>query len=136
MRLRFLALTALLLTSVPATAEGPDIGGLWRFDMISPQGVTTLGAMTVRTNKESGKYEGKLITNGGVEGLPIHSLEVQSRRMTLEVHSAHGPITFRGELSPSGQNFSGTVRYHDGRDFAMAGVKQAPLQAPLTKANR
>ena len=130
MRLQILALAASIASSLPAAAQAAEMDGLWRFDMISPQGVTTLGAMTVRANKDSGKYEGRLITNGGVEGLPIRSLEVQSGRRTLEVHSGHGPITFRGALSASGQDFSGTVRYHDGRDFAMHGVKQEPLRSP------
>jgi hypothetical protein len=128
MRFRLLTLAAVCIAfNVPASAQTPAMDGLWRFDMTSPQGITTLGAMTVRANKDSGRYEGRLITNGGVEGLPIHSLEIQSGRMTMEVRSAHGPISFRGQLSPSGQSFSGTVRYHDGRDFSMAGVKQGPI---------
>jgi hypothetical protein len=126
MRFRLLTLAACIASSLPASAQTPAMDGLWRFDMISPQGVTTLGAMTVRTNKDSGFYEGKLITNGGVEGLPIRSLQVRSNRMTLEVRSAHGPIVFTGDLSPAGQSFSGTVVYHDGRNFSMTGIKQAP----------
>lgn len=111
-----------------AQAHGPDLTGLWRFDMISPQGVTTLGAMTVQKNKDSGAYEGRLITNGGIHGLPIRSLRLQSRQMTLEVDSEHGPIVFKGELAPSGHVFSGTTIYHDGRPFRMTGVKQQALQ--------
>ena len=135
MRLRLMALAACIVSAVPAAAEGPDIGGLWRFDMVSPQGITTLGAMTVRKNNVSGIYEGRLITNGGVEGLPIRSLQIAAGRMTLEVQSAHGPIVFRGDVNPSGQSFSGTLRYHDGRDFSMSGVKQVPLPSRSPPAN-
>jgi hypothetical protein len=127
MCLRLLALAAAILSSVPAAAQSEAMDGLWRFDMISPQGSTTLGAMTVRTNKESKAYEGRLITNGGVEGLPIRSLQLRSNRMTLEVRSEHGPIVFTGDLSPSGRSFSGTAIYHDGRNFSMTGVKQGPI---------
>jgi hypothetical protein len=122
---------ALALAALPAAAsaqvQGTNLAGLWRFDMTSPQGATTLGAMTVLRNKDSGEYEGKVITNGGVEALPIRSIQIQSRRMTMEVESPRGLVVFRGGLGPSGQSFSGTLTYHDGRDFSMAGVKQ---QAP------
>ena len=70
---------ALLPAAASAQEQGPDLAGLWRFDMISPKGATTLGAMTVMRNKSSGAYEGKLITNGGIHGLPIRSLRLQSR---------------------------------------------------------
>jgi len=137
MLFRSLIAAALLTFSTGALAEEPRLAGLWRFDMISPKGATTFGAMTVMKNKDSGAYEGKVITNGGVEALPIRSLEVQSGRMTMEVVSSHGPILFRGQLDPSSQSFSGTARYHDGRDFSMAGVKQQALPVPLPgKANR
>ena len=136
MRLRFLALAACLTMSMPAWAQPAAMDGLWRFDMTSPQGVTTLGAMTVRKNKDSGAYEGRLITNGGVEGLPIRSLQLQSNRMTLEVTSAHGPIVFTGDLGRSGQSFSGTVVYHDGRNFSMTGIKQAPAAGGPAPASR
>lgn len=131
---------AFALAAMPAAAsaqeQGPDLAGLWRFDMISPQGGTTLGAMTVLKNKDSGAYEGKVITNGGVEALPIRSIQVQSRRMTMEVDSPRGLVVFRGDVGPSGQSFTGTLTYHDGRDFSMAGVKQqAPLPSPPTRAN-
>jgi hypothetical protein len=130
---------AFALAALPAAASAqehePDLAGLWRFDMTSPQGATTLGAMTVLRNKDSGAYEGKVITNGGVEALPIRSLQIQSRRMTMEVDSPRGLVVFRGDLGPSGQGFSGTLTYHDGRDFSMAGVKQAPLPSPPMRAN-
>ena len=118
---------ALLLAGTPALAEAPDLTGLWRFDMISPAGATTLGAMTVMKNKSNGAYEGRLITNGGIHGLPIRSLRLQSSEMTLEVESEHGPIVFKGELAASGQGFSGTTTYHDCRPFRMTGVKQQAL---------
>ena len=127
MQMRGLIAASLLLVSTPALAEGPDLSGLWRFDMISPAGATTLGAMTVMKNKSSGAYEGRLITNGGIHGLPIRSLRLQSSEMTLEVESEHGPILFKGELAASGQGFSGTTIYHDGRPFRMTGVKQQAL---------
>ena len=95
--------------------------------MISPKGATTLGAMTVMKNKDSGAYEGRLITNGGTHGLPIRSLQLQSRQMTMEVESEHGMIVFNGELAASGEGFSGTTIYHDGRPFQMTGVKQQAL---------
>ena len=116
-------------------AHAADLSGLWRFDMISPQGATTLGAMTVLKNKDSGAYEGRLITNGGIHGLPIRSLILNSGQMTLEVESEHGLIVFKGELAPSAQDFSGTTIYHDGRPFAMRGIKQGPLR-PLSQASR
>lgn len=128
--------TGLMARSAPAaerTAQTqPDMTGLWRFDMTGPSGITTLGAMTVQKNKDSGAYEGRLITNGGIHGLAIRSLKIQSGRMTLEVESEHGPIVFNGELAPSGQVFSGTTIYHDGRPFAMTGVKQGPLPLPAS----
>ena len=127
----------MLLAGTPALAEAPDLTGLWRFDMISPAGATTLGAMTVMKNKSSGAYEGRLITNGGIHGLPVRSLRLQSKQMTMEVESEHGPIVFKGELAASGQGFSGTTIYHDGRTFLMTGVKQqaqprvsAPVATP------
>jgi hypothetical protein len=131
---------AFAVAALPAAASaqehGPDLAGLWRFDMTSPQGATTLGAMTVLRNKDSGAYEGKVITSGGVEALPIRSIQIQSRRMTMEVDSPRGLVVFRGDLGPSGQSFSGTLTYHDGRDFSMAGVKQqAPHPAPPARAN-
>lgn len=131
---------ALVVAAVPAAAsaqeQGPNLAGLWRFDMTSPQGATTLGAMTVQRNKDSGAYEGKVITNGGVEALPIRSIQIQSRRMTMEVDSPRGPVVFRGDLGPAGQTFSGTLTYHDGRDFSMTGVKQqAPLPSQSRRAN-
>ena len=132
MRLHLIALAACIGMSTPACAQTAAMDGLWRFDMTSPQRITTLGAMTVRTNKDTGAYEGRLITNGGIEGLPIRSLQVQSGQMTLEVRSAHGPITFKGELDRSGHSFNGTVRYHDGRNFSMAGVRQVPAAAPAS----
>jgi hypothetical protein len=125
---------ALALAASPAAASaqehGPDLAGLWRFDMTSPKGTTTLGAMTVLRNKDSSAYEGKVITNGGVEALPIRSLRIQSHRMTMEVDSPRGLVVFRGDVGPSGQSFSGTLTYHDGRGFSMAGVKQGPIAAP------
>ena len=127
MRFRGLIAACLIVMSVPALAEEPNLAGLWRFDMTTPQGVTTLGAMTVQKNRNSGAYEGRLITNGGIHGLPIRSLRLQSRQMTLEVESEHGPIVFKGELAASGQGFSGTAIYHDGRPFRMTGVKQQAL---------
>jgi hypothetical protein len=130
MRLRLMALAACIASSAPAAAQTAAIDGLWRFDMTSPQGVTTLGAMTVMRNKDTGAYGGKAITNGGVEALPIRSIEFRSHRMTMTVDSARGPVVFRGDLSPSGQSFSGTLTYHDGRNFSMAGVKQVPAAAP------
>ena len=136
MRFRGLIAASLLLMSAPALAQEPDLAGLWRFDMTSPQGTTTLGAMTVLRNKDNGAYEGKVITNGGVEALPIRSIQIQSRRMTMEVDSPRGLVVFRGDLAPSAQSFSGTLTYHNGRDFSMAGVKQQALIPSLpTKAN-
>ena len=129
---------ALALAALPAAAsaqeQSPNLSGLWRFDMVSPQGMTTLGAMTVQKNKDSGAYEGRLITNGGTHGLPIRSLRIQARQMTLEVDSEHGPIVFRGELAASGQGFRGTTIYHDGRPFLMTGVKQQALAPSSTPA--
>lgn len=129
MRLRSIALAACLLSTVPAAAQTAAIDGLWRFDMISPQGATTLGAMTVRRNTDSGAFEGKVITNGGVEALPIRSIEIRSHKMTMTVDSPRGPVVFRGDLGPAGQSFSGTLTYHDGRNFSMSGVKQGPAGA-------
>ena len=131
---------AFAVAALPAAASaqepGPGLAGLWRFDMTSPQGATTLGAMTVLKNKDSGAYEGKVITNGGVEALPIRSIQIRSRRMTMEVDSPRGLVVFRGDLGPSAQSFSGTLTYHDGRELSMAGVKQqAPLPSPPTRAN-
>ena len=127
---------AALPAAAPALEQGPDLAGLWRFDMTSPQGVTTLGAMTVLKDKDSGAYGGKAITNGGGETLPIRSIQLQAHRMTMTVDSARGPVVFRGDLDPSGQSFSGTLTYHDGRNFSMAGVKQqARLPSPPTRAN-
>ena len=131
---------ALAVAALPVAASAqehePDLAGLWRFDMTSPQGSTTLGAMTVLKNKDSGAYEGKVITNGGVEALPIRSIQIQSRRMTMQVDSPRGLVVFSGNLGPTSQSFSGTLTYHDGRDFSMAGVKQqAPLPSPPTRAN-
>ena len=132
--MRMLALGALMMVMLPAALSAqepnPDLSGLWRFDMISPAGVPTLGAMTVMKNKSSGAYEGRLITNGGIHGLPIRSLRLQSGTMSLEVESEHGPIRFTGELAASGQAFSGTTIYHDGRPFRMTGLKQEPLAPP------
>lgn len=122
------------VASQPAQAE-PDMTGLWRFDMSGPRGIITLGAMTVQKNKDSGAYEGRLITNGGIHGLPIRSLRVQSRKMTMGVQSEHGPIIFNGELAASGWVFSGTTIYHDGRPFAMSGVKQQALLLPPSPAS-
>jgi hypothetical protein len=127
---------AALPAAAPAQEAGPNLTGLWRFDMTSPQGATTLGAMTVLKNKDSGAYEGKVITNGGVEALPIRSIQIQSRKMTMEVDSPRGLVVFRGDLGPSGQSFSGKLTYHDGRDLSMAGVKQQALPpSPPTTAN-
>ena len=104
--------------------------------MISPQGITTLGAMTVLRSKDSGAYEGKVITIGGVEALSIRSIEILTRRMTMTVESPRGLVVFRGDLGSAGQSFSGTLTYHDGRDFFMAGVKQQALPPPPpTRAN-
>ena len=114
----------------PAQAQGPDVAGLWRFDMISPRGIATLGAMTVVKDKDKGGYGGQAITNGGGEALPIRSIEIRSHRMTMTVDSARGAVVFNGDLDPSGQSFSGTLRYHDGRDFAMRGIKQEPFRSP------
>ena len=137
MRFRGMIAASLIALSAPALAEDPNLAGLWRFDMISPNGATTLGAMTVQKNKDSGAYEGRLITNGGIHGLPIRSLRLQSRQMTLEVDSEHGPIVFKGELAASGQGFSGTTIYHDGRPFRMTGVKQQALpRDPMPEATR
>ena len=121
--------------AAPAQEPGPDVAGLWRFDMTSPQGITTLGAMTVLKTKDSGAYEGKVITIGGVEAMPIRSIDILTGRMTMKVESPRGAVVFRGDLDPSGQSFNGTLKYHDGRDFAMAGVRQqALLPPPPTKA--
>lgn len=116
--------------AAPAEAQAPDLVGLWRFDMISPKGSTTLGAMTVLKDKDSGAYGGKAITNGGGEALAIRSIDIQSHRMTMTVDSAHGAVVFQGEVDPLGQRFSGTARYHDGRDFTMRGIKQEPFRSP------
>ena len=86
--------------------------------------------MTVLKDKDSGTYGGKAITNGGDEALPIRSIELRAHRMMMTVNSANGAVVFRGEVDPSGQSFSGTARYHDGRDFAMRGVKQEPFRSP------
>ena len=118
--------------AAPADARGPDLAGLWRFDMISPRGSTTLGAMTVVKDKDSGAYGGKAITNGGGEALPIRSIEVRSQQMTMTVDSAHGVVVFRGDVDRSGQSFRGTLRYHDGRDFVMRGIKQEPFASPAS----
>ena len=131
---------ALALAAPPAAAptreHGLDVAGLWRFDMASPQGATTLGAMTVLKNQDTGAYEGKVITIGGVEALPIRSIQIQSRRMTMKVDSPRGLVVFKGDLHPSGQTFSGTLTYHDGRNFSMDGVKQqALLPSRPTRAN-
>ena len=134
-RMMMIACIAILSAPVLAQEQAPDVSGLWRFDMISPKGATTLGAMTVQKSKESGAYEGRLITNGGIHGLPIRSLRLQSGQMTMEVESEHGPIVFNGKVAPSGKGFSGTTIYHDGRPFLMTGVKQAPLPLPPTTAN-
>ena len=132
---------AALLTLLPlspglARESAADVAGLWRLDMTSPQGATTLGAMTVQKNKDNGAYEGKVITNGGIEAFPIRSLQIQARRMTMEVDSPRGLVVFRGDLGSSGQSFSGTLTYHDGRDFSMTGVRQQALHSPSPgKAN-
>lgn len=136
MRILTLAALMMMMMTAPAVASaqdhGPDLAGLWRFDMTSPQGTPTLGAMTVLKIKDSNAYGGKAITNGGGEALPIRSIEIRSQRMTMTVDSSHGPVVFRGDLSPSGQSFSGTVTYHDGRLFPMRGIKQEPLPAPAS----
>src|SRR5688572_17111177 len=125
---------ALALAALPAPAsaqeQGADLAGLWRFDMTSPLGITTLGAMTVLRNKDSGAYEGRVMTNGGIEALPISSVKIESRKMTMTVDSPRGPVVFRGDLGPSGHSFSGTLTYHDGSDFSMAGIKQQALAPP------
>src|SRR5688572_16212720 len=116
-RLTLFAL-AMAIAPLPAFAQDatPNVAGLSRFDMTCPQGATTLGAMTVVRNKDSGAYEGKVITNGGVEALPIRSIQIQSRRMTMEVDSPRGLVVFRGDLGPSDQSFNGALTYHNGRD--------------------
>ncbi len=120
----------------PALESGPDLAGLWRFDMTSSRGVTTLGAMTVLRNKDSGAYEGRVMTNGGIEALPIRSIEIQRQGMTMTVNSPRGPVVFRGDFGPSGQSFSGTLTYHDGKDYSMAGIKQQALfPSPPPRAN-
>ena len=127
--------TAAAPAAAATEAQAPDLVGLWRFDMVSPKGSTTLGAMTVVKDKDSGAYGGKAITNGGGEALPIRSIELQEGWMTMTVDSAHGAVVFRGDVDPSGRSFAGTLRYHDGRDFAMRGIKQERF-APPASASR
>lgn len=131
-RMLMAAFIAVLPAPAVAQVHAQDVSGLWRFDMTSPQGTTTLGAMTVMKNKSSGAYEGKVITNGGIEAMPIRFIRLQSRQMTMEVDSPRGPVVFKGTLAASGQGFSGTLTYHDGRDFPMTGVRQQALpRAPM-----
>ena len=136
MLLRAMIAAALLASATGALADGTGLAGLWRFDLTSPGGGTTLGAMTVLKNKDSGAYEGKVITNGGVEALPIRSILIQSGRMIMEVESPRGLVVFKGQFDPSNQSFGGTLTYHDGRLIPMNGVKQqALLPSPPGKAN-
>ena len=58
--MKLMLMIAVAVAALPSAASaqepGPDVAGLWRFDMTSPQGATTLGAMTVLRNKDSGAY--------------------------------------------------------------------------------
>ena len=44
-----MSVAAGLLLTMAGQAQAADLTGLWRFDMISSQGATTLGAMTIQT---------------------------------------------------------------------------------------
>ena len=49
MRVLEMSVAAGLLLTMAGHAPAADLSGLWRFDMTSSQGATTLGAMTIQT---------------------------------------------------------------------------------------
>ena len=114
------ALVGMAVAIAPAPAPRPDLSGLWRFDFSASR--VTLGAMTLKADGEI--YKGKLITNGGIEGLDVRSLTVNGQDMVMLVDSPNGAVTFRGKLDDGARSFRGTLTYHDGRNFPMSGVKQ------------
>ena len=115
-------MTALIAMAVAiAPAPQPDLSGLWRFDVQTGSRIT-LGAMTLKG--EGGHYHGKLITNGGTEGLDIRTLTLNGFDMEMLVVSPNGVVTFRGKLDGGARSFRGTMTYFNGRTFPMSGIKQ------------
>jgi hypothetical protein len=64
------------------------------------------------------------MTDQGADALPVRSVTLAGRDMAMRVESPNGDVTFRGRLDAAGRSFSGTVTYHDGRRFPMAGRRQ------------
>lgn len=95
-----------------------DLSGNWTFEVPSARGVTR-GAMTVF--RVGVGYMGTLTTDQGNHVLPVQSLSVAGKTMSMTVASPQGNVVFIGALGPDGKAFSGEVTYHDGSKFPMSG---------------
>ena len=113
--------TGVLAQTTVAAAPTPapvDLSGNWTFEVPSARGVTH-GAMTVF--RVGVGYMGTLTTDQGNRVLPVQSLSVAGKTMSMTVASPQGNVVFVGVLGPDGKAFSGEVTYHDGSKFPMSG---------------
>ena len=129
MLFRGMIIGAVMLVSAPTQAQQPQLAGLWQFNIDTPQR-TALGAFTLKP--EGTGWRGRLITDGGIEGLEVKSVTLEGAAMVMHVISPNGEIVFRGRLNPGARSFDGIVTYHEGRIFPMRGIRQEPLPAPAS----
>ena len=79
-------------------------------------------------------YTGFAMTDQGGHALPIESIDVQGRAMTMVVNSPRGLVIFRGVLDAAETRFDGKLTYHNGQVYDMRGVKQLrPLDPPASR---
>lgn len=120
----FLAMASLIAcASAPSSGESaaPDLSGPWRFEMDIGRATKTVGEMQLTGRGQT--YVGTLTTNRGNNVLPIRSLVIADRTMTMKVESPNGEVVFRGTLDADGRSFRGKVTYYDGQEFLMAGQR-------------
>lgn len=69
-------------------------------------------------------YTGFAMTDQGGHALPIESIDIQGRAMTMVVNSPRGMVVFRGTIEANDTRFEGKLTYHNGQVYDMRGVKQ------------
>ena len=107
----------------PRTDEATtrSLAGDWVFEVKTGNTVAH-GAMTLTADGNG--YRGTLTTDQGNNVLTVRSLTVVDSDMDMLVESPNGAVTFKGALSADASSFAGTVTYHNGQKFPMAGKRR------------
>ncbi len=142
--LRTLLFAALLLSSIPSLYAGTttDPSGHWEGTISAPMGEVRIevdlaknakGEVTGTFGQPAQELEGRVIPK--LKGLPISSVAVKGRAVTLELKATAEGGTFQGTLLPDGKSMSGDFASQGGAvPFRLTRTGDARIEAPPKSA--